>query len=123
MINIIDARTLEAIQDEIGAWYYTLNGIAYTGCAIQEYPIGNKIAEHNLLEGYQEGIQRIWYPNGQLKTEFIMKINIHHGVSKEYYENGVLYYETECDMGKRIWSKMYNEKGELIEEFPSSLIE
>jgi antitoxin component YwqK of YwqJK toxin-antitoxin module len=119
MTNRIDIKQLDFFQDNIGAWYYTLNNIPYTGCAYQIYPTNIMAAESNFLNGYKEGIQKVWYQNGQLKTEHGMKNNIYHGLAKSWYENGVLRFEAEYDMGKEIWSKSYNEQGELIKHYPS----
>lgn len=119
MIEGYHVRDLEMLQDEVGAWYYRFNGIPYTGFAYSMFPSnGNISGEYNFLKGYQEGIQKIWYPNGQLKTKYGMKNNIYHGKGKSWYESGILSYEGEYDMGKLIWSKSYNEKGELIKQFP-----
>ena len=65
----VNFKDLEATWDEIGAWYYTLNNVPYTGCAVQYYTNGIQAAESNFIEGYQDGIQRIWFPNGNLKIE------------------------------------------------------
>lgn len=113
-----NVKQLKLAQDEIGAWYYTLNNVPYTGCAVQYYTNSIQAAESNFIEGYQDGIQREWYQNGLLKIEFGMKNNINHGIVKSWFENGVLKYEAEYDMGVRLWSKKYNEQGELIKEYP-----
>jgi antitoxin component YwqK of YwqJK toxin-antitoxin module len=115
-----NVRELEMLQDDVGAWFYQFEGKPYTGYAYALFPHTNKLSfEYNLVEGYQEGIQRQWYQNGQLKTQHVMRGNIYHGLAKSWYESGVPRYEAEYDMGKEIWSKSYNENGELIKEYPS----
>ena len=113
-----NVKKLELAQDEIGAWYYRLNDMPYTGVAYALFPNGKLSYEYNLVKGYQEGIQQEWYQNGLLKIEFGMKNNINHGIVRSWFENGVLKYEAEYDMGVRLWSKKYNEQGELIKEYP-----
>lgn len=112
----IDIRDLELLQDEVGAWYYQLNGLPYTGCALQYYVNGRKAAETNLVKGYQEGVERIWYQNGQLKSENNFKNNIFHGICKSWNEQGILLFEGEYDMGIRVWSKRYNDLKDLLKE-------
>jgi len=114
----VNVKELDALQDEVGAWYYTLNNIPYTGCAIQYYPNGIMTAESNFVNGYQEGIQKIWFQNGQLKIQFEMMNNINHGIVRSWFENGSLKYEAEYNMGEIIWSKKYNEEGNIIKTFP-----
>lgn len=97
---------------------YTLNNVPYSGCATQYYPDGKMAAESNFMNGYFEGIQRVWYLNGQLKTEYRMKDNIYHGFATSWFENGVLRFEVEYNMGEEVWSKMYNEQGELVKQYP-----
>jgi len=114
----INIKELDALQDKIGAWYYTLNNIPYTGCAIQYYPNGIMAAESNFVNGYQEGIQRIWFQNGQLMAETNYSNNIPHGKCIEWYEDGTLSFEAEYDMGTKIRSKTYSEQGKIVKEFP-----
>jgi len=119
MINGHNVKELELLQDEVGAWYYTLNNIPYTGYAYALFPSNGKLSdEYNLLNGYQEGIQRVWYQNGQLMSETYYSNNIPHGKCTEWFDDGTLSFEAEYNMGIKIWSKMYNEQGVLIREFP-----
>lgn len=118
MIKRYNIKELELAQDEVGAWYYTLNNTPYTGCAVQYYNNGVKAAENYFVDGYQDGVQCVWFQNGQLKMSFEMKNNIYHGIVKSWFECGILKYEAEYNMGEVVWSKKYNEQGELIKELP-----
>lgn len=114
-----NVKELEMLQDDVGAWYYKLNGKPYSGYAYALFPDGKLSYEYNLVNGYQEGVQRQWYQSGQLKTEYGMKENIYHSLAKSWYENGVLRYEAEYNMGKEIWSKGYDEQGRLVRQYPT----
>jgi antitoxin component YwqK of YwqJK toxin-antitoxin module len=120
MTDRINIKQLDFFQDDVGEWYYTLDNVPFTGCAYQDYQNGTRAAENNFVNGYQEGLQRQWFPNGQLKSEEKFLNNVQHGGCLEWYENGILRYECECNMGETIWSKSYNEKGELIKQSPSA---
>lgn len=121
MTNGYNVRDLEMLQDDVGAWYYKLDGKPYTGYAYALFPQSGTVSyEYNLVNGYQEGVQKQWYPNGRLKTEHGMQNNIYHGLAKSWYESGVLRFEAEYEKGNEIWSKSYNEKGELIKQYPST---
>lgn len=114
-----NVRDLEMVQDDVGTWYYQLDGKPYTGHAFALFAKNVRPSyEYNLVNGYQEGIQRQWYLNGQLKTEHSMKNNIYHGFARSWYENGALRFEAEYNMGNEIWSKSYNDQGELIKQYP-----
>jgi antitoxin component YwqK of YwqJK toxin-antitoxin module len=116
-----NVRDLEMLQDDVGAWYYKLDGTPYTGYAYALFPQSGTVSyEYNLVNGYQEGIQKQWYPNGQLQSEQNFENNIPNGKCSEWHENGVLRFEGEYDFGKKIWSKSYNDRGELIKQYPST---
>jgi uncharacterized protein len=93
-------------------------GKAYTGYAYALFPNGKISHEFNLVDGYQEGLQKLWHPNGQLSSEVYYSNNLPHGKCVEWFENGVLSFEAEYNMGYKTWSKTYNEKGELVKQFP-----
>ena len=123
MIKGIDIKNLDFKQDGVGAWYYTFEEVPYTGCAYQMFPNDLLASEGNFINGYKEGIQKKWYQSGQLLSEQYFSNNNPHGKCMEWHENGVLRFEGEYDMGKRTWSKTYNEKGELIKQYPSLVVE
>jgi antitoxin component YwqK of YwqJK toxin-antitoxin module len=118
MTNKIDIKELDFLQDDLGIWYYTLNNVPYTGCAYQIYPNNVQASENNFLNGYKEGIQKQWYQNGQLLIVQSFLNNVPNGKCLEWHENGVLRFEAEYDRGEKLWSKSYNEKGELIKQYP-----
>jgi antitoxin component YwqK of YwqJK toxin-antitoxin module len=109
---------LQMLQDDIGAWYYKLNGKPYTGYAFAVSTQTNMLTyEGYFVEGYLDGTQRYFHDNGQLKSEENFLNNIQHGSCKEWDENGVLRYECACNKGNIIWSRSYNERGEVVKEY------
>ena len=119
MIKRVDIKNLDYMQDEIGEWYYTLNEIPFTGCAFQIFPNGILAYEGCFTNGYRDGIRKEWYETGQLLSEQYFSNNVPNGKCLEWHENGVLRFEGEYNMGKKTWSKTYNEKGDLIKQYPN----
>jgi len=58
----------------------------------KEYNVAtnNLIAERNYKEDKQEGVEKIYFPNGQVDGEFNYKNGVHDGTFKYYYEDGTL---------------------------------
>ncbi len=74
----------------------------------------NKILEKNYNEGKEDGIQKEWYENGQLKYERNFKEGKKDGIQKEWYENEQLFYEGNYKKGEfEGKQKMWDEDGQL----------
>jgi antitoxin component YwqK of YwqJK toxin-antitoxin module len=115
MTDYINADELDFFQDDMGAWYYTLNDEPYSGKALKKLPDGRILSERYFLNGYFEGIQKEWYLNGQLKNEENMKNNIQHGLCRSWFENGNLSFEAEVNLGRVVWKKRYDVQGNIID--------
>ena len=73
--------------------------------------------ERNYKNGLEDGVQRYWYDNGQLKTEENYKNGKLDGVRRHWYDNGQLseeanYKDDELDGVQRTW----HENGQLTYE-------
>lgn len=64
------------------------------------YYNGQLASEYNYKEGLEHGIQKKWYFNGQLAIEHNYKKGLEHGVSKGWWYNGKLEYERYYKEGK-----------------------
>ena len=63
------------------------------------------------------GLQKIWYDNGQLYQELIFKDGKYDGLQKEWYKNGQLYQEiTYKDEKKDGLNRKWFENGKLYQE-------
>jgi antitoxin component YwqK of YwqJK toxin-antitoxin module len=119
MIKRYNVRNLDMLQDVEGAWYYESEGKPYTGYAFATFPMNGRVSyEYNLVDGYQEGVQKQWYESGQLLSEQYFSNNTPNGRCLEWHENGILRFEAEYNMGTKIWSKSYNQFGELVKTYP-----
>ncbi len=111
----------------------------HNGPLLIQYSNGKPKIEYVLDSGFFEGIQKTWYPNGQLNEKSNYQKGVHTGEQVVYYENGTLsmrsFYvnglqdglaeswnesgiktmEETFKMGILLSSKFWNEKGELID--------
>lgn len=68
----------------------------------KEYNVSTSVllVERNYKNNRQEGIEKIYFPNGQVDGEFNYKDGIHDGIFKYYYEDGTLKQEGTYVNGK-----------------------
>ena len=93
----------------------------FTGIEYGHYDNGQLEREVYFLEGLQHGLKRLWYPNGQLKSEaLIIRGCGTLGESKEWHENGQLKTRELRHYGRALEVEEYDEAGELIrsESYP-----
>ena len=68
------------------------------------HPFKNRLfMESNQIDGVPDGITRLYYENGTLKSEINYKNGIPDGVTKEYYENGKIEFEIHL---RNAWLKL-----------------
>jgi antitoxin component YwqK of YwqJK toxin-antitoxin module len=97
----VKEEDLEFIDiDGGGIPIYHYQGKPFTGIIIDYFLDTNVVAgETEYINGYQEGVERVYYDNGKLKHEFHLKDNKLHGVCKDWDEKGNListsYWENE----------------------------
>jgi antitoxin component YwqK of YwqJK toxin-antitoxin module len=90
-------------------------GKPFTGVMV-EVMNGQVIEEITCLEGTEHGPVKSWYPNGQIELVGEMKSNLHHGLFETWHENGVRNRQSLFELGHAIWSKEWDEAGNLISE-------
>jgi antitoxin component YwqK of YwqJK toxin-antitoxin module len=73
-----------------------LNGI------VEEVVNGILIGEAEFTDGHRGGIQRDYYPNGQIKEEFTIRFNKVEGVFTEWDENGKITSQTTWQNGVQV---------------------
>lgn len=68
---------------------YEVNGI---GDLHGEYSVfienGQKILQYNYKDGFTDGLQQLWYPNGNRKAVCYTVNGVLHGYKRLFYENG-----------------------------------
>lgn len=70
-----------------------------------------------LREGIANGITKIFYPNGNIKTEVYFKGGVARGEYRTFYENGSIHKNASFDDGILLFYQIYNEQEILIEEY------
>lgn len=68
-------------------------------------------------DGKRNGVEKVFYPNGNLQYERTWVNNKLNGVGKHYFIDGSLYYEEYHELGirKGIW-KYFDNEGDLVSE-------
>lgn len=73
-----------------GGEIFHYRGIPFTGLLQQSDSNGIVREERQCVNGYLEGVQREYYPNGRLWEESYIKYNQCYGIMKTWDENGKL---------------------------------
>lgn len=98
----IREEDLEFIDiDGGGIPIYNYQGIPFTGLLLEYYD-NTFYREIEYINGYQDGIERVFYENGNIKHEFHSKNNKLHGICKDWDEQGNLLSTTEWKDGVKI---------------------
>jgi antitoxin component YwqK of YwqJK toxin-antitoxin module len=89
----------------------------FTGISVEYRIDGHIVSETTYIDGIETGPNRNWYPDGKLESEGESIWNRPHGFYKTWYESGQLKNEGCFDLGYKIWSKEWDEEGNLIREY------
>jgi antitoxin component YwqK of YwqJK toxin-antitoxin module len=89
-INIDDSNLEYVGIDAGGGNMWNYNGTPFTGIIEEFYDNGNLVGEREFKDGYTNGIQTIYYENGQIKEEYFLRYNRNYNTYKYWNENGVL---------------------------------
>ena len=108
---------LKALTINVAIVVFTLVGFdAIHPTILKEYYDNGKIHfERTYQGGKQNGIAREFSPDGALLSEANFKNHELNGMVKEYFEDGGLYMESLFENGKKIWSKEYDQNGNLMD--------
>lgn len=71
-------------------------------------PSSIKIVESNYVNGVRHGVQKKWYPNGQLFKEMNINMGVEEGMQKAWRANGKLYINYEAKNGRIFGLKKAN---------------
>ena len=86
----------------------------FTGVAFETSSTGTVIYEVEYLNGIQEGMERTWYPSGQLREEREYRRNMAHGWTKDYDEAGTLISERLFEFGIQVEARYWTPTGESL---------
>lgn len=89
----------------------------FTGTAVERWPAGQLATQLSFADGIQEGWTRGWHENGVMRSETFYRRGRVVGVTREWYSNGQLKLEKEIEHGICVWSKEWNETGDLVRDY------
>jgi antitoxin component YwqK of YwqJK toxin-antitoxin module len=92
-------------------------GKPFTGIGIEYWPNGAKAAEMSYVYGIWDGPALVWHDDGTLKAEAFYKQGYLQGIAREWHQNGQLKREEEVDNAIELWSKEWDEHGNLVKEY------
>ena len=102
-------------HDEDGRMWH--EGKLFTGVAVEYWPNGQLASELHYADGIEDGWSRSWHQNGVPSTETLFIEGCATGRMKKWHPNGQLQLEKEIELGIRLWSKEWDEVGELVTEY------
>jgi hypothetical protein len=116
--NMVRVDSDEIYVDYVGRdQYWMWQGKRFTGVSVEVGIDGHIVSETTYVDGVETGPYRTWHWNGQLESEGENRLNRDHGFFKMWYESGKLKYEGLFESGYQIWSKEWDEKGNLVSEY------
>ena len=95
-------------NDEQGVIFY--DDQPFTGTVVESLPDGKVIGEVDYYNGLQNGPERTYRLNGELKAEAIYR----HGMPieiREWHSNGKLARLTRIEQGRRVEEHVWDENG------------
>jgi len=87
--------------DSGGDIIYYYRGQPFTGI-IEEFANGVLIGEAEFTDGHRGGIQREYYPSGQIEEEFTIRFNKMEGTFTRWDEDGNIIHLTNWEDGQHI---------------------
>ncbi|WP_407500597.1 toxin-antitoxin system YwqK family antitoxin [Elizabethkingia anophelis] len=98
----VKEEDLEFIDiDGGGTPIYHYQGKPFTGMLLEYYD-NILYREIEYINGYEDGVERVFYENGKVKNEFQSKNNKLNGICKDWDEEGNLISTTEWKDGVKI---------------------
>jgi antitoxin component YwqK of YwqJK toxin-antitoxin module len=105
----IDENDLEYDDDQAIS-----NGVPFTGIAFSDYPNSRLKREAPYKDGFEEGLCREWFLNGQLKCEWFAVHGRATGKVTEWHETGKIKSIQEVEYGAELSYDEWSDNGELL---------
>jgi antitoxin component YwqK of YwqJK toxin-antitoxin module len=87
------------------------NGIIF------EYFNDRIASEFEIKNGIKNGIEKIYFENGNIESISEYKNGLLHGLTKNYYETGELQEDSFFEFGICVSHKIYNKNGTIEEKY------
>lgn len=123
MINNMDQNILRINFDSLSAEFgrdgvtYLWEGKPFTGIAFEEDTEGDLISETSYVNGIQDGFEKRWFSEDRQESYCEIKFNRPHGAFVYWYPSGKIKLEGKSELGSVLFSRKYDETGNLIEEY------
>jgi antitoxin component YwqK of YwqJK toxin-antitoxin module len=78
------------LDKKTGLWHYDVDREPFTGRSIELYPDETPLVEAFFLNGKRDGIQRLWYADGSIKSDGQWYDGKKNGVFREWNDKGTL---------------------------------
>lgn len=91
----------------------------FTGVSVETIR-GTLIGEESYRNGEKHGSTKEWYSSGVLKLEYCYTRGALDGICREWFENGKLKSERKHELGIRVYEKVWDADGNLIENYQIS---
>lgn len=97
----------------------SLSLLFFTSCKKQKitkyYPNGNIKSEYIIRDGKANGMLKMFYLSGKIEYEVNIKNGLREGVEKSYYENGNLHFTGVCKNDKEQGWYYYYDKNQKLD--------
>ena len=93
-----------------------LDGVPFTGVAVESFRGGKIRSEISFVDGMQSGVSRDWYETGVKKSEVEYCENNLHGRSLEWFPDGALKVEAAYERGVELSFTEWSEAGQKVVE-------
>lgn len=100
-----------------GEGIYELDGIPFTGVAVELGADGVVISETTYKQGQLFGRSREWHPNGRLILEVVYGGVEDRNYLREWYAGGQAKAEEVTQLGKLLLRREWSGDGKLMREF------
>lgn len=101
-------------------FYIDMNKTLPFNGVIVDYNKGVLVWEFEVQDGFKTGIERVYYPTGELRELNETDHNTTNGIAKEFYKNGQLKSQSIVIRNVHIVSLIYDETGNIVETWEIS---
>lgn len=91
--------------------YVVYEGDPFTGEVVDRYPNGQLCKVQAYENGRPRGLERTFYPDGTIESEYWNADGGWHGVGRTWFPNGQPESETQYDHGQVVRRKRWSEDG------------
>lgn len=119
-MNYSDLFVKDDIHTGEHTFYIDQNKTVPFNGVIVDYNNGVLVWEFEVQDGFRTGIERIYYPTGELQELNETDHNTINGVAKEFYKNGRLKSQSIVIRNVHIITITYDETGDILEKWEIS---